>query len=193
MWVVQGKTVSGKNVEYKIQAGKDTEKAFVMAMAFQEHGKAEPEDDLTSEVAIVWTSDNVFTLPQRLTLMKRENFAVDKRIKKGVWERHSPRAFRTLESALDALESAASEYPNDQFRIVGNYTESEVISVSKNSLGSVNEEPDKPEDGKIEGQTEIEVKAPPASEGTTSKPEAPKSGSTTPKAKPAAKPTAPAA
>lgn len=182
MWVVKGKTIAGKEVQYKISAGKDTEKAFVMAQAFQEHGKASPDDDLTAEVEVLWSSDNVMTLPTPISLRARENYGVEKRIKKGVWERHSARAYRTSESASEALESAASEYPNDQFRIVKTVTTSQVVIVSKNALPIVGEVPDKPEEGKIEGQTEIEVKA-----EVKAQTPAKATGSTAPKPKPASK------
>lgn len=144
MWVVKGKTVSGKDVEYKVPAGRDTDKAFVMALAFQEHGKVAPDDALTAETTVNWTSDSVVSLKDPFAILARQNFAVDKRVKKGVWERHSVRAYRTIESATEALESAASEFPNDMFRIVATATTSDVVAVSKNAFDKVGEQPDAP-------------------------------------------------
>lgn len=177
MWVVKGKTVSGKDVEYKVAAGKDTEKAFVLAMAFQEHGKVVADDDLTAESEVTWTSDNVHVLPTVITLKVRRNYGVDKRIKKGEWERHSTRAYRTLESATEALESAASEYPNDIFRIVETETASHVRAVSKNGLDVLGTADG--DNGVIEGQTAIEVK-----EGDASATATPVTPKRTPKPKP---------
>lgn len=146
MWVVKGKTVNGKDVEYKVPAGKDTDKAFVMALAFQEHGKAEPDDALTAETTVTWTSDNVMNVGP-IAIAKRQNFGVDKRIAKGVWARHSQRAYRTIESATEALESAASEYPNDKFRITATTQVVEVVAQSKNVMQlEATEEPDKPKE-----------------------------------------------
>jgi hypothetical protein len=154
MWVVEGKTVAGKNVSYKIPAGKDTDKAFVMALAFQEHGKAEPDDALTAETTVTWTSDNVVNLPETIELSHRANYAVDKRVSKGVWQRHSQRAYRTLESATEALESAASEYPGDKFRIVVTATTETVVAISKNALKTeVTEKPDVPEQVAATGES----------------------------------------
>lgn len=146
MWVVKGKTVAGKDVSYNVPAGKDTDKAFVMALAFQEHGKASPDDALTAETNVLWTSDNVISLDNPITITKRENYGVDKRISKGVWERHSQRAYRTIESATEALESAASEFPGDKFRIVATYTTSDVVAVSKNAMDAVGEKAPKAEE-----------------------------------------------
>jgi hypothetical protein len=159
MWVVEGTTVAGKTVSYKVPAGKDTDKAFVMALAFQEHGKAAPDDALTAETTVTWASDNVVTLPDALVTSIRKNFAVDKRIARGVWERHSTRAYRTLESATDALESAASEYPSDKFRILVTTTTTEVVAISKNAFpAEVTEEPEAPkEDAPAEAPKESEA------------------------------------
>lgn len=155
MWIVKGRTISGKQVEYKVPAGKDTDKAFVMALAFQEHGKAAPDDALTAETEVIWTSDSVTLLNElSVFLNERANFAVEKRVKKGVYERFSARAYRSTEAAVEAMESAASEYPNDVFRIVETFTSTSVIAVSKNGYEIKDEEPD--EEPK-NGQTEIPV------------------------------------
>lgn len=115
-------------------AGKDTDKAFVMALAFQEHGKAEPDDALTSEVEVTWSSDNVVRLGEPISLNVRKNYGIEKRVNPKLWTRHSARAYRNVEAATEALESAASQYPGDQFRIVETYNETSVIAVSKNSV-----------------------------------------------------------
>lgn len=156
MWVVKGKTVSGKEVEYKVPAGKDTDKAFVMALAFQEHGKAEPDDALTAETTVSWISDNVVNLAAKdaeITLSQRQNFAVDRQVAKGVWERQTTRAYRTLDSACDALESAASEFLSEKYRIVETTITSVVVAVSKNAFDTVSEKPDAPEEPKSDTST----------------------------------------
>lgn len=149
MWVVTGKTTAGNEVQYKVPAGKDTDKAFVLALAFQQHGAANADDPLTAETEVKWTSDNIQDLPTPITLMNRSNYAVDIRVSKGVWHRHSQRAFRSLEAAGEVLESAASEFPTDKFRIVATHTVSQVVAVSKNALDNVGEEPDKPVEEKL--------------------------------------------
>lgn len=145
MWVVNGKTTKGNDVEYKVPAGKDTDKAFVLALAFQQHGAVNAEDPLTAETTVRWTSDNVMTLPTPIKLFERDNFAVDRRIGKGLWERHTPRAFRSLEAAEEVMESASSEYPGEKFRIVANVATATVVAISKNAQEAVAEVPDKPE------------------------------------------------
>lgn len=142
MWVVNGKTTNGIDVEYKVPAGKDTDKAFVLALAFQQHGAVSADDPLTAETNVRWTSDNIANLETPIQLFNRSNYAVDLRVSKGVWTRHSLRAFRSLEAASEVLESAASEFPNDKFRIVATYTTSAVVAVSKNALLNVDEKPD---------------------------------------------------
>lgn len=144
MWVVNGKTVGGKEVEYKVPTGKDTDKGYVMALAFQQHGAVDAEDPLTAEATVQWTSDNIASLSTPIQLFNRSNYAVDRRIGKGVWERHSQRAFRSLEAANEVLESAASEYPGEKFRIVATYTTAQVVAVSKNALLNADEKPDEP-------------------------------------------------
>lgn len=167
MWVVNGLTANGKTVEYKVPAGKDTDKAFVLALAFQEHGAVSADDPLTAETTVQWTSDNIAELDHKIRLFERSNFAVDRRIGKGLWERHTPRAFRSLEAASEVLESAASEYPSEKFRIVVTHTVSDVVAVSKNALLNAQETPDpvtdetKAEEGKAEAPAdETEAKAP---------------------------------
>lgn len=142
MWIVKGTTTSGKPVEYKVPTAKDTDKAFVLAMAFQEHGTKNAEDPLTASAEVAWTSDNVSPLSTPIILSDRKNFSVDKRISKGVWERHSQRAYRSLEAAEEALESAASEQPTEKFRIVLSETITSVVSVSRNALDMAAEKPD---------------------------------------------------
>lgn len=144
MWVVNGKTANGMDVEYKVPAGKDTDKAFVLALAFQQHGAVSADDPLTAETSVRWTSDNIANLEAPIHLFNRSNFAVDRRVSKGVWERHSQRAFRSLEAASEVLESAASEFPDDKFRIVATNTTSDVVAVSKNALLNADEKPDEP-------------------------------------------------
>jgi hypothetical protein len=51
------------------------------------------------------------------------------------------------------MESAASEYPNDVFRIVETFTSTSVIAVSKNGFDIVEEEPE-PESEKTETPVE---------------------------------------
>lgn len=161
MWIVKGKTVNGKDVEYKVPVGKDTDKAFVMALAFQDHGKAEPEDALTAETSVTWTSDNVVPIPTPLIISKRQNWGVDKRVTKGVWTRHSARAYRTLEAAEEALESAASEYPNDKFRIVVTTTVSEVVAISKTAhIDEITEEPEAPKEETTEAKGDAVTETP---------------------------------
>jgi hypothetical protein len=179
MWVVKGQTAEGRIVEYKVPAGKDTERAFVMALAFQEHGKTSPSDPLTAETDVLWTSDNVMNLPTPLTIKSRANFGIERRVSKGVWERHSQRAFRTRESATEALETAASEYPNDKFRIVASETSATVIAVSKNTMDAeVNEEvPDESgEQLTVEG-SEAEPETPQAEQEAPVAPPAPSKSS----------------
>jgi hypothetical protein len=135
MWVVKGKTTAGKDVEYKVPAGKDTDKAFVLALAFQQHGATDAEDPLTAETTVTWTSDNVVPVPA-FVLASRVNYAVDRQVDKGEWVRHAVRAFRSMEAATEVLESAASEYPSEKFRIVRTETTSAVVAQSKNVLGS---------------------------------------------------------
>jgi hypothetical protein len=154
MWVVNGKTSKGKDVEYKVSTGKDTDKAFVLALAFQQHGAVDAEDPLTAEAAVRWTSDNIKKLPQPVKLYERGNYGVDRRIGKGLWERHTPRAFRSMEAAEEAMESAASEYPDEKFRIVATVSTSEVVAISKNAVDIVSEEPDKPQEEDAEASTE---------------------------------------
>lgn len=146
MWSVKGKTVAGKDVEYKVPAGKDTDKAFVLALAFQQHGQTDASDPLTAEASVEWTSDSIMALPNAVVLKESKNFAVDRRVAKGVWERHSQRAYRSLEAAEEAMESAASEYPGDRFRIVETFTASTVISATKNSMDVIEEKPDEPKE-----------------------------------------------
>lgn len=148
MWVVKGKTITGKEVEYKVPAGKDTDKAFVMALAFQEHGKHSPDDALTAETSVTWTSDNVAELTDYITLSVRTNYGVDKRVGKGEWVRHSTRAYRSSEAATEALESAASEYPDEKFRIVCTTTIAEVTAVSRNAYALTDEK--KEEEKKVD-------------------------------------------
>jgi hypothetical protein len=150
MWVVKGKTTAGKTVEYKVPAGKDTDKAFVLALAFQEHGTKDAEDPLTTETVVTWTSDNVTSLPNPIVLSVRINYGLDRRVAKGEWERWSDagraRAFRSLEAASEALESAASEYPGERFRISATTVTTEVVAVSRNAVESLKETPDKPKE-----------------------------------------------
>jgi hypothetical protein len=146
MWIVKGKTVAGKDVEYKVPTGKDTDKAFVMALAFQEHGKSNPDDALTAETTVTWSSDNVTNLPNPIVLGQRVNYIVEMRVSKGVWERHSVRAYRNTDSAVEALESAASEFPGEKFRIVETETVTRVSIVSKNAFTLAEEKPDTPAD-----------------------------------------------
>jgi hypothetical protein len=160
MWVVNGKTANGNDVEYKVSAGKDTDRAFVLALAFQQHGAVNADDPLTAETTVQWTSDNIAKLEATVRLYERSNYAVDRRVAKGVWERHSPRAFRSLEAASEVLESAASEYPDEKFRIVATVATSTVVAVSKNALLNVQETPDETpaEEAKAEAPAE-EAKA----------------------------------
>lgn len=153
MWIVRGKTVSGKDVEYKVPTGKDTDKAFVLALAFQEHGRTDSSDALTSEVDVTWTSDNVFTIENPIRLATRSNYAVEKRLGKGLYERFSTRAYRSSGAAVEAMESAASEFPNDIFRVVETYSATNVTHVSKNGLDVLNEKPEKVEEPKAETAT----------------------------------------
>jgi hypothetical protein len=170
MWIVKGKTVAGKDVEYKVPAGKDTDKAFVMALAFQEHGKSNPDDALTAETTVTWSSDNVTNLPNPIVLGQRVNYIVEMRVSKGVWERHSVRAYRNTDSAVEALESAASEFPGEKFRIVETETTTRVSIVSKNAFTLADEKPDeKPVDEKP-ADTPKEDAAP--KKATTAKPKA---------------------
>lgn len=171
-WVVEGKTISGETVRYKVAAGKDTDKAFVMALAFQEHGSKKPDDALTSEVTTLWVSENISRVPN-LTIMSRGNFDVQRMIAKGIWEKAIPRAFSKEEAALDALESKASEFPHDRFRIVRTTEIKDVVAESLTAQGiDHTEKPDKedtpqnetlPEDPP-EGNTEPASDDPQASE-----------------------------
>lgn len=142
MWTVKGKTTAGKDVSYNVPTAKDTDKAIVLALAFQQHGQADAGDPLTPEATVEWSSDSVLRLETPVQLKTGSNYGVDRRVKKGVWERHSTRAYRSMEAAEEAMESAASEFPNDRFRIVETLVMSRVISVTKNAFVLVGEEPD---------------------------------------------------
>lgn len=168
MWTVKGKTVAGKDVSIQVAAGKDTEKAFVLALAFQQHGQKDAGDPLTTEAAVEWTSDSIMPIPTVVVLKEGSNYAVDRRVKKGVWERHSQRAFRSLEAAEEAMESAASEFPDDQFRIVETYTVSRVVSITKTALNFVGEKPDEePKQEADTGEKKVEDKAKPSAKPKT--------------------------
>lgn len=146
MWNVTGKTAQGAEVSYKVSAGKEADKAYVMALGLQDHGKTEGglTDALKWEtITVAWVADNVQLIPA-FTIVERTNYQVQKRIGKGLWERHSVRALRLLENATDALETAASENPSEVFRIVRTVTEECVVAVSKGDDVVATEKPDKP-------------------------------------------------
>lgn len=142
MWIVTGITEKGETKKYNISVSRDTDKALVLAQAFQMHGRAHGEDPLSLDAKVEWTSDNVQSIPA-FVLKTLSNYAVDKRVGKGQWERHSVRAFRSLEAATEALESAASEFPGEKFRVVETVNVTSVVAVSKNAKDAVEETPDK--------------------------------------------------
>lgn len=164
MWIVTGVTENGAIKKYEINAPKETDKALILAQAFQVHGRTAGDDPLSLDATVEWTSDNVQSIPA-FNLKTISNYAVDKRVGKGQWERHSARAYRSLEAATEALETAASAHPKEKFRVVETVTESFVVAVSKNAQSIIEETPDKAAEAPKE----------------TGAPEAPK-GKSTPKA-----------
>ena len=148
MWIVNGKTVGGKEVSYKIPTSKDTDKGHIIGLAYAEHSKGLASDPLDfPSVETVWTADNVQNIPH-YQVSEKSNFTVEKRVGKGLWERHSVRALRTIESAKEALEGAASADKAGKYRVVEAYTLTRVVAISKNAKDVVAEEPDpiKPEE-----------------------------------------------
>ena len=144
MWIVAGKTLAGKEVSYKIPVAKDTDKGQVIGLTYAEHSKGAPTDPLDfPSVELTWTADNVQAIPA-LSLDERCNYVVEKRVGKGVWERSSVRALRTLASASEALEGFSSADKVGKYRVVETRTQTSVVAISKNATGAVNEVPDEP-------------------------------------------------
>jgi hypothetical protein len=142
MWIITGKTLAGQDVSLKVAGSKGYDKGNVIGLAFAAHAQTSPTDPLDyPTLKTEWAFDNVQSIPE-LTLKSTSNYQVQKRVAKGVWERHSERAFRTEESAKEALEGAASTSPDDKFRIVRTLSITSVVAVSTNAVGAVDEKPD---------------------------------------------------
>lgn len=144
MWIVTGNTLAEQTISIRVPATKDTDKGNVIGLAFAEHAKTSPADPLKYDtLEVAWSFDNVHRVAE-VKIKHTVNYQVQKRVGKGLWERHSDRAFRNIESANEALEGAATGSPNDKFRIVQTYTDQAIVAVSKNAVDVIGEQPDKP-------------------------------------------------